>query len=141
MQSINLQLNIKTVLGTLFFMGIFIAIFAKGYIFSQIIGTGSDAEIQASRKASKDIADLLLSLDKISFDTKVLNSGYLQNLLVLPSFPIDARTLSNFGKANPFLGGFTVVTNTASSSVGGLIYSNQRSSSTAPITSVNSSRR
>ncbi len=141
MQNINLQLNLKTILGTLFFMGIFFAIFAKSYIFTQIIGTGTDTEIQASRKASKDIADLLLSLDKISFDTKVLSSSYLQNLNTLPSFPIDARTLSNFGKANPFLGGFTVVTNTASSSVGGLIYSNQRSSTTAPITPVNSGRR
>ena len=127
MQNINLKLDIKTIGGILFFIIIFGSIFLKSYIFVFLTSSSGTAEIQASQKASKDTADLLLSLDKITLDTTILNSPYLQSLITLPSFPLDARTLSNFGKANPFFGSFIVVPTSASTSVGAVIYSGQRS--------------
>lgn len=127
MQTTNIKLDFKTIVGLIFFLSLFVAIFTKSYIFDFLIGQSGTAEIEASQKAAKDTADLLLSLDKINLDTTILSSTYLQSLQVLPSFPLDARTLSNFGKANPFLGNFTVVSNPATTSVGSVIYSSQRS--------------
>jgi len=126
MQNINVKLNIKTILVFLFFATIFGAILGQSYIFSFIASQSGTAEIEDSQKASKETTDLLLSLDKIAFDTSVLNSPYLDSLSPLPNFPLDAQSLSNFGKANPFLGSFIVVSAPASSSVGSVIYSNQR---------------
>lgn len=127
MQKINLKLNFSTILGLLFFLVIFFAILFKESVFSFIVSLGGNDVVVSSQKAAKDTADLLLSLDKITLDTSILGTPYLQNLNNLPNFPLDAQTLSNFGKTNPFLGSFTVVPTSASSSVGSVIYSNQRS--------------
>lgn len=126
MQKIDLKLNFSTILGILFFVLIFFAILFKDSVFEFISSQGNSDAIENSQKVAKDTADLLLSVEKISLDTSILSTPYLQNLTHLPDFPIDAKTLSNFGKANPFLGGFIVVPDTATSSVGGVVYSNQR---------------
>lgn len=126
MQKINFKMNIGTMLGIAFFLILFLAILFKDSVFSFITSQSNGDVVQSSQKAAKDTADLLLSLDKISLNTSILSAPYLQNLIPLPNFPIDAQTLSNFGKANPFLGGFVVVSSPATTSVGAVIYSNQR---------------
>jgi hypothetical protein len=123
----NLKFNFTTYLGLLFLVLIFAMIYFQDFIFDIITTQTGGTEILQSEKATKETADLLISLDKITLDTSVLNSTYLQSLGQLPSFPIDAAALSNFGKANPFLGSFIIVpSRVASSSVGGVVYSNQR---------------
>lgn len=126
MQKIDLKLNFSTILGILFFVLIFFAILFKDSVFGFIDSQGNPDAIANSQKVAKDTADLLLAVENISLDTSILSNPYLQNLTRLPDFPIDAKTLSNFGKANLFLGGFIVVPDTATSSVGGVVYSNQR---------------
>jgi hypothetical protein len=80
MQNINLKLNFKTIMGILFFLILFILIFFKQNIFAILIA--ENKEVQDSQKASKEMADILLSLDKITLDTTVLKSNYLQALTV-----------------------------------------------------------
>ena len=58
------------------------------------------------------------------FDTSVLNSAYFTSLNNIPNFPID-KSDSSFGKQNPFTGYFAVTSTKASTTVGGIIYSNQ----------------
>lgn len=126
MQSTNINLSFKTTVGLLFILLIFVLIFMKSSVFDLIVSFSGTEQIAESQKSSKELADLLLSLDKINLDTNTLNSFYIQTLSPLPSYPVDARTLSNFGKANPFVGSFTVIPASASTTVGGVIYSNQR---------------
>lgn len=118
---------------TMFYVGItilvvlFISIYTRDQINSLVLDYTGEVQIQDAQKSINDTTSLLLSLDKISFDTSILSLPYLQTLSSFPNFPIDALTVSNFGKANPFVGSFTVVTDAASASVGGIIYSGQRS--------------
>ncbi len=142
MDSSNFKLTNSAYVGILFFALLLAAIFMKETIFDFIIQSTGANQIEESRAATKETADLLLSLDKIKLDTSILSSTYFQSLSPLASFPIDALTLSNFGKANPFLGNFTVVSAPATSSVGALIYSNQRGANNgASQTSVSPTRR
>lgn len=101
-------------------------VMSKDFIFEQIVILTSGNELANSRLASAETADLLLSLDRITLDTKTLTSPYFQSLAPLPAFPVDTQTLVNFGKNNPFVGNFVVVAAKATSSVGAVVYSNQR---------------
>jgi hypothetical protein len=128
MQNNNTKLGIGSILGILFFFCVLGSIMFQEYMFDFIVGLSGSEQIAESQKALQDTTDLLISVDKITFDTSVLSNPYLQSLVNLPTFPIDAQTISNFGKANPFLGSFTVVPTkaVASSTVGAVVYSNQR---------------
>lgn len=142
MQSINFKLSIGMYLLLTSVVVIFIMILMRDSIFQALVGVTGDSQIQDSQQATKETTDLLLSLDKIKLNTSVLQSSYLQSLTKFPSFPIDAQTLSNFGKLNPFLGNFVVVSDKASSSVGAIVYSNQRSTNSGnSITSVKTPAR
>lgn len=100
--------------------------FFQDYVFELIAPPAS--EISESKKASREVAEALLKLDKISLDTSILKSDYFQNVTVLPTFPTDSRSLANFGKNNPFLGNFQIASAPATSTVtGGVIFSQQRS--------------
>ncbi len=102
------------------------AMFFRDSVFELI--APPDDIISDSKKASREVAEALLKLDKIAFNTSILKSEYFQRIVVLPTFPTDSRTLANFGKANPFLGNFSVASSpAASSTVGGVIFSQQRS--------------
>lgn len=142
MQQNSFKLTTGSYLGILFFVLMFAAIFMKDTIFDLIISqTGADTA-QQSQQATQKTTDLLLSLDKIKLNTAVLESSYLQSLTTLPSFPVDFQTLSNFGKANPFVGNFIIVPTKASSTVGAVIYSNQRAANNGrSVLPVSTSRR
>ncbi len=127
MQEKNILQSVSFYLGILILVSLFTLIYSQEYITGLVLEFTGEAQIQESQKTTNEATNLLLSLDRIPFDTSVLSLPYLQTLNSFPSFPIDTETLSNFGKANPFVGSFTVVTNSASSSVGGVVYSNQRS--------------
>jgi predicted PurR-regulated permease PerM len=100
----------------------------------QDLNTGLDN----SQKVSQDIAKLVLSLDKISLDTNILNTPYLQNIRPLPQFPMDLLSPFVFGKNNPFSGGFTTVAPQATTtSVGAVQYAIQRDQGTASVRTVN----
>lgn len=120
------QISFSSIIGIIFFLSLFAAMFFQSYIFELIAPEA--VEISESKKASRDVAEALLKLDKISLDTSILKSDYFQNIKVLPTFPTDSRTLANFGKANPFLGNFQIASAPASSTItGGVIFSQQRS--------------
>jgi hypothetical protein len=129
MQKSKTSLGIGSILGILFFFSLLGSIMFQQYIFDFIVGLSGSEQIAESQKALQDTTDLLISVDKITFDTTVLANPYLQTLVNLPNFPIDAQTISNFGKVNPFIGNFIVVPTkvTASTTVGAVVYSNQRS--------------
>lgn len=127
MNNLNLKLNFGSYAGIIIIAFIFAAILMKESLFQMIIDNTGSNQIEESRRATAMTTELLLSLDKINLDTRVLTSDFLQSLQALPEFPIDAQTLTNFGKTNPFLGNFIVVAPTATSSVGGVVYSAQRS--------------
>lgn len=127
MQAGNIKLGIGTYFGIFVFLVLFLMIFFKQNIFDFIVEFSGSNALEESQQATQETTNLLLSLDKIKLDVNVLQSTYLQALTAFPTFPIDAQTLSNFGKSNPFLGGtFTVVQTTATSSVGAVVYSNNR---------------
>lgn len=126
------HLSFGTTVGGIFFLGLFAAMFFRDQVFELI--APEPVEVSESKKASREVAEALLKLDKISLDTTILKSDYFTNITLLPTFPTDSKTLANFGKTNPFLGNFSVVsspaslnTENASSTVGGVIYSQQRS--------------
>lgn len=137
MQSnIKMNLSFGSIVGLIFFFSLFTAIFFKETVFAWIAPEAT--EISEGKKASKEIANALLMLDKISLDTSILQSEYFQTIKVLPTFPTDSKTISNFGKANPFLGNFQIVSAPATTTVvGGVINSTQRSvnngQSTVPV--------
>jgi hypothetical protein len=122
----NMKLTFSSFLTVLLFLIVFILIFTKDIIFNSISESTNRQQVEQSEKANKQIADLLLSLDKITLDTTVLRTPYLQSLVQLPTFPIDAQTISNFGKINPFVGNFIVVPGAVPTQVGGLIFSAQQ---------------
>lgn len=120
------QISFSSIVGLIFFVSLFLAMFFQDYIF-EIIAPPA-IEISESKKASREVAEALLKLDKINLDTSILKSDYFLSITVLPTFPTDSRTLANFGKANPFLGNFQIVSVPATSTVtGGVIFSQQRS--------------
>lgn len=135
----NFKMTTSGYFGILFLVLIFSAIFMRDLIFATITDMTGGNEIVESQVATQETTNILLSLDKIKLDTSVLNSSYLESLIPFANFPTDAQTLSNFGKINPFLGSFTIVSSKATSSVGALIYSNQRGAnngaSTLPVSS------
>jgi hypothetical protein len=127
METTNLKLGFSSYMGLIIILLVFGCILMKDSVFELVLNfTGGD-QIAESQQANQEVTALLLSVDKITFDTSILNSGYLQSLTPFPDFPVDTVTLSNFGKANPFIGNFIVVPDTATSSVGSVIYSSQRS--------------
>lgn len=126
MQSQNIKLGISSYFGIIFLVLLFGMIYSKDLIFSYILEATGESQIQESQKATQETATVLLSLDKITFDTSVLNSNYLSSLTPFVNFPIDAAALENFGKANPFLGNFIVVPTKATTSVGAVVYSANR---------------
>lgn len=112
-----------------FMVLVFTSVIMKDFIFGLIIP--ESIEITESQKSSQAIAKSILDLEKVTFDVSVLQSDYFLSISQLPSFPTDAKTLSNFGKLNPFLGGFSVTsalapTNATGTTVGGLIVDGQR---------------
>ena len=139
MQKFNIKIGIKESIMLLFFGSIFVAILYADSIIEILMQ--QNKEVQESEKVTKQLSDLILEVDKIKLDTKVLNTSFLQNITALPQFQLDANTASNFGKNNPFSGGFTVVSTPASSTVGGVIYSNQRTTGRSGVISVPANRR
>lgn len=127
MSNTNLKITFSTYLRLTFFLLIFVLILTKDFVFEQIIVFTGSNEIEESQRATAEITNLLLAVDKISFDTKILSSSYLQSLTSMPIFPIDSESLINFGKANPFIGNFILVNPSTTTAVGGVVYSNQRS--------------
>ena len=127
MQNTNIKLSISTYLGILFLCCLFVAIYLQDSIFQMVKDMTGEAEVAQAQESTNKVSTLLVSLSKINFETKVLNSQYFETLVPFVDFPIDSETLANFGKANPFIGSFTVVTERDSGAVGGLIYSGQRS--------------
>ena len=120
------QIRLTSILGIIFFIAIFGVMFFKDNVFMLVAPEA--IEISESKRASREVAEALLKLDKITLDTTILKSNYFQNVTVLPTFPTDSRTLANFGKVNPFLGNFQVASAPATSTVtGGVIFSQQRS--------------
>lgn len=120
------QISFSSIIGIIFFLTLFGAMFFQDYIF-EIIAPEA-VEITESKQASRAVAEALLKLDKISLDTSILKSEYFQSVTVLPTFPTDSRTLANFGKTNPFLGNFQIASAPATTTVtGGVIFSQQRS--------------
>lgn len=126
MQNLNIKLGISGYLGIFFILFVFSLMFFRDSVYSLIVLNTDAVRLEESQKTNKKIAELLISLDKIKFDTTVLQTPYLQSLTRLQQFPIDAQTLTNFGKANPFIGNFIVAPVAATTSVGAVIYSNQR---------------
>ena len=126
MKTNNLSLSLSSYIGMLLLLSLLLAIYAEESIVNFVLENTGQQQIAESANATKQMSELILSLDKIKFDTTVLNSAYLENVKPFPNFPVDATTLANFGKANPFIGSFSVVTEVASTTVGGVVYSNQR---------------
>ncbi len=97
-----------------------------------------NTSLDSSQKVSQEIAKLVLSLDKISLDTSILNTPYLQNIKILPQFPLDSASPSIFGKPNPFTGNFITVPSAATTTtVGAIQYATQRDEGTASVRTVN----
>jgi len=120
------QISFSSIIGIIFFLTLFGVMFFQQTIFELIAPEA--IEVSESKKASREVAEALLKLDKITLDTSVLKSEYFQNVTILPSFPTDSRTLANFGKVNPFLGNFQIASAPATTTVtGGVIFSQQRS--------------
>jgi hypothetical protein len=118
----NKDLGIKIGTGPIMLMILFIVLLLsiafRDTFFEYLIP--ESPELTESQQASQKIAQAILNLEKVTLDTTILKSPYFENVTTLPSYPTDAKTLANFGKTNPFLGGFVVVpTETASSTVGG----------------------
>ena len=84
MKITNLKINFTTILGLTFLILIFGAIYFEDSIFDLVVSQTGGAQVAQSEAATKDTADLLVSLDKITLDTSVLNSTYLQSLTALP---------------------------------------------------------
>lgn len=123
------------------FLIIIILVVSFGLIFfvQDIAGffNSSITQIEESRKASKEMSDLLIELDKINFDTTILDSSYFYTLNNIPNYPIDTND-SSYGKANPFAGGFTVISSTPDTqTVGGIVTSTQRSDGQSNVRTVN----
>ncbi len=129
MKENNSNFSTISVLILILLICIFILIIFKDSIFNLILEYTGESTIQESQQTTDQTTNLLLSLEKITFDTKVLSLPYVQGLTSFPSYPVDSTTLANFGKVNPFstIGAPTVLEQSASSTVGGIIYSGQRS--------------
>ena len=121
------KIGFGTIIGIIFFILLFAAMIFQSYIF-ELIAPPSN-EISESKKASREVAEALLKLDKISLNTSILKSDYFQTITILPTFPTDSRTLANFGKVNPFLGNFQIASAPVGTTTitGGVIFSQQRS--------------
>ena len=103
----KINLSFGSWLGLIFFLCLFLTMFFREFVFGLLAPAA--IEISEGKKASKEVAAAILLLDKITLDTTILQSEYFQNIKILPTFPTDSKTLSNFGKANPFLGNFQIV--------------------------------
>ncbi len=126
MQTQKTSLSIMSALGIILFISLFVIILFKDTIFEYILEYTGESSIKESEQATTETTNLILSLEKITFDTKVLSLPYVQGLTTFPSFPADSETLTNFGKSNPFVGNNNFAIEQATSSVGGLVYSVQR---------------
>ena len=130
-----MKLNFKTII----MLTLLVLVFGLIFMFQTIVDyfNGYNTQVVESQKAVTEISDLLLQIDKISFDTNILTSAYFQSLNTIPTFPLD-QSPSSFGKPNPFSSTFTITAGkVATSTVGGIIPSNQRQDGQAAITSVN----
>lgn len=143
MQNTNIKLSIGSYLGIIITLVIFIAIFFRDDIFNIILEYTGNTQIEESQHATEEMTKIILDLEKIKFDTSVLKSPYLESLVIFLVFPIDAETLANFGKTNPFIGTFSVVSSKATTSaVGGVVYSAQRAANNgASVIPVSPNRR
>lgn len=126
MQEKNTLQIISFYIGILLLVIIFIFIYLQQQITDIVMEITGQSLVTQSQQLTDKTTKLLLSLDQIVFDTAVLSLPFIQNLRTFPSYPIDAESLSNFGKVNPFVGSFTVVTPQASSTPGGVVYTGQR---------------
>lgn len=134
MQKINLHLGIKEILMLILLTFIFGLIFSFDKVVALFDNQGT--EIKASRQATKELSNLILDLDQVNFDTSVLSSAYFTRLSNLPTFPID-ETNAAFGKVNPFTANFNFTsTPVATTTIGGIIYSNQREDGQGALTAV-----
>lgn len=129
-----MKLNFKTLSTLLLLVSVFGLIFmlqtVEGYFNS--FGTG----VKDSEKAVVEISDLLLQIDKITFETSILTSPYFQSLNAIPNFPLSTSS-DSFGKVNPFSSAFFINSAKATStSVGGIIPSNQRQEGQSSFTTV-----
>ena len=128
-------LNFKTIL----MLAVLLVVFGLIFAFQPVVDyfNSYNTQVEESQKAVREISDLLLQIDKISFDTSVLSSPYFTSLNTIPAFPIDLSN-SAFGKQNPFSSSFFVTpAKAATTTVGGIIPSNQRQEGQAAITTVN----
>ena len=125
MEKFQIKLSFSFVVGIMFFLTLFSMILFRDTVFDLIIGGSGTVEISESQQAAQQTAELLLSLENITLDTSVLATPYFNSIIPIPDFPLDAQTLSNFGKANPFIGNFSVI-QPGTSTVGGVVYSANR---------------
>lgn len=123
----KINLSFGNWMAIIFFLGLFMAMFFKDLVFSYVAPEA--VEISDGKRASQEIAKSILQLDRISFDTNSLKTEYFQQILILPTFPTDSKTLSNFGKNNPFLGNFQIVSTPVATTTifGGVVNASQRS--------------
>lgn len=99
MQTQKTSLSIMSALGIILFISLFVIILFKDTIFEYILEYTGESSIKESEQATTETTNLILSLEKITFDTKVLSLPYVQGLTTFPSFPADSETLTNFGKS------------------------------------------
>lgn len=135
----KINLSFKDYLIILILLLSIVIIYFSEDIISQI--KSFDTSVEESQKASADIAKLVLSLDKISLDTSILNLPYLQNVRPLPQFPVDITSPGIFGKTNPFVGSLNSSLPAATTTqIGGVQYAAQRDQGTASVRTVNVSQ-
>jgi hypothetical protein len=134
MNTSSLKFSSTEIISLIIALTIFISLFFSDTLIAKIVDA-NDA-VKMSQTASKEIADLVLSLDKVSLDTKVLDSQFLNNVEPLPQFPLSTGQAFTYGKNNPFSGAYVVVPQVATGTTGGVIYSIQRATSTAGIRAV-----
>jgi hypothetical protein len=133
----KVNINAKDLIFTLLFLLAFILVFYADY-FIKLANTSS-SQLDETRKISKQIAELSLSIDSISLNTDVLRSGFLKSIRPLPIFGLDTQSALIFGKANPFSGNYITVS-TTSNIEGGIRYTTQTATGTRSIITVPQTR-
>lgn len=132
----NLNLKFKDYIAILLIILSILMIYFSDTIIQRI--SEMDNSIDESQKASAEIAKLVLSLDKISLDTSVLNASYLMNVKTLPQFPLTLSGQGIFGKFNPFLGNIQISTPQATTTqVGAVQYATQRDAGQSSVRVIN----
>jgi hypothetical protein len=127
MKENNKKINITTrdLILTLIFVIAAALLFYSSYFIDMSIK--SNQTLEDTRKIAKQIADITISIDKISLNTDILKTGFLKNVTSLPEFPVNSEGSFMFGKGNPFLGGYISVSSSNGSSTG-IRYTSQSAS-------------